>query len=90
MSNTISSRSRVHVVAIDPRTGERLYMVRANTRRDSQGVLQIWPDWGNAEMSVPMDFQTACIVQRRMKDEHGQRVRFTLAATDNERFLDGD
>ena len=86
--NTISRNSRVHVVAIDPRSRERLYLVKANTHRDSQGRIVIWPDWGTASDSVPVDYQMASIIQRRMKEEHNQEVRFTLAASDNERFVD--
>jgi hypothetical protein len=83
----ISSTTRVHVVLIHPDTKEHLYLVKPGTRRDREGRLILSCSWdADPQRSVPTDFQTATIIQRRLLDESNLTARLALTTNSN-RFI---
>jgi hypothetical protein len=82
--NTISATTRVHIILVHPNTGEHLYMVKPGTQRDKGGVLILSCDWNaDPQRSIPVTFETAQIIQRRLKEESSLSARLALTTNSN-------
>jgi hypothetical protein len=85
----VAASKLVHVFMLD-QYGTRHWLVQAKTKRDEKtNRLVLWPDHSEkAEDSRPITFEFACIVRKRMWDEHNQKTYFTFNAGDTAEVIE--
>jgi hypothetical protein len=87
MSN-INRNRRIHVIAIDPRTGSRFYLNATSTTRNARGEIVLAPVWSSEPSnSNPLPYEHAVIFKRRMRDEHRLVVHFAQSAGNTAELL---
>lgn len=93
MSDQINQDTRVWIVAIDPITNKRQWMVKYDQRRDQYGTLVPWPLWSSNASDArnsTMTFQYACTLRARFWDAHKQPLYFTTQCADSAPFINLD